>query len=95
MAGLSYTTFAFGGMAANRSHVSFTLENTGKVAGAEVAQLYLGFPASAGEPPRQLKGFSKVSAVAPWRHTPMATRGDPPPVYRCGAPLFKCGAGKN
>ena len=29
------------------------------MAGAEVAQLYLGFPASAGEPPKQLKGIQK------------------------------------
>jgi len=75
--GLSYTTFAFGGMAANRSHVSFTLENTGKVAGAEVAQLYLGFPASAGEPPRQLKGFSKVMLTAGEKktvHIPLTSR---------------------
>jgi beta-glucosidase len=31
------------------------------VAGSDVAQLYLGDPAAAGEPPRQLKGFSKVT----------------------------------
>ena len=35
--------------------------NTGGVAGCEVAQLYLGFPASADEPPIQLKGFNKVT----------------------------------
>ena len=35
--------------------------NTGHVTGAEVAQLYLGDPAAAGEPPRQLKGFQKVT----------------------------------
>jgi len=29
--------------------------------GFEVVQLYLGFPASAGEPPIQLKGFKKVN----------------------------------
>jgi beta-glucosidase len=40
--------------------VSATVTNTGKVAGAEVAQLYLGDPAVAGEPPRQLMGFDKV-----------------------------------
>jgi beta-glucosidase len=40
--------------------VSATVTNTGKVAGAEVAQLYLGDPAVAGEPPRQLEGFAKV-----------------------------------
>ena len=27
-------------------------------------QLYLGFPAAAGEPPQQLKGFEKVSVAA-------------------------------
>ena len=31
------------------------------MAGAEVAQLYLGFPASAGEPPKQLKGLKKLT----------------------------------
>ncbi len=40
--------------------VTATVANTGKVAGSEVAQLYLGDPAAAGEPPRQLEGFDKV-----------------------------------
>lgn len=40
--------------------VSARVANTGTRAGAEVAQLYLGDPAAAGEPPRQLKGFRKV-----------------------------------
>ena len=67
--GLSYTTFAFSdlsvspaGSEANGSiQVSATVTNTGKAAGADVAQLYLGDPASAGEPSRQLKGFEKVA----------------------------------
>ncbi len=41
--------------------VSATVTNTGQVAGSDVVQLYLGDPAAAGEPPRQLKGFQKVS----------------------------------
>lgn len=41
-------------------HVSAKVTNTGSRAGAEVAQLYLGDPAAAHEPPRQLKGFQKV-----------------------------------
>jgi len=41
--------------------VSATVTNTGKVAGSDVAQLYLDDPAAAGEPPRQLKGFQKVT----------------------------------
>jgi beta-glucosidase len=41
--------------------VSATVTNTStKYAGADVAQLYLGDPAAAHEPPRQLKGFQKV-----------------------------------
>jgi len=66
--GLSYTTFSFGGLKVTHaagSHdatVSFKVTNTGKVAGAEVAQLYLGFPniAEGNEPPIQLKGFRKI-----------------------------------
>jgi beta-glucosidase len=61
---LSYTTFAFSGLSVRNTGggatATFTVRNTGKRAGAEVAQLYLGFPAPAGEPPRQLKGFSRV-----------------------------------
>ena len=41
--------------------VSATVTNTGPAAGSDVAQLYLGDPAAAGEPPRQLKGFQKVT----------------------------------
>jgi hypothetical protein len=65
--GLSYTTFGYSNLTATASGVSFTLTNTGSVAGAEVAQLYLGFPASAGEPPQQLKGFQKVCALCEGR----------------------------
>jgi beta-glucosidase len=40
--------------------VTATITNTGKVAGAEVAQLYVSYPRSAGTPPRQLRGFEKL-----------------------------------
>ena len=46
------------------AEVKATLENTGKVAGSEVVQVYVEFPASAGEPPRQLKGFTKETLDA-------------------------------
>ena len=36
------------------------IANTGGVAGAEVAQLYLTYPPAANEPPRQLRGFEKL-----------------------------------
>lgn len=51
--------------AAETGTVSFIVENTGKVDGAEVAQLYLSFPASSGEPPLQLKGFKKTRVLGP------------------------------
>src|SRR5262249_59190742 len=63
--GLSYTTFALDQLRLTRHarrtlHVSVRVTNTGTVGGAEVVQLYVGFPQSAGEPPNQLKGFGKV-----------------------------------
>ncbi|EJU05081.1 hypothetical protein DACRYDRAFT_20627 [Dacryopinax primogenitus] len=41
--------------------VSFHVTNTGARDGAEVSQLYLGFPPSAGEPPKVLRGFEKTT----------------------------------
>jgi beta-glucosidase len=49
------------GQSGTQVTVSATVTNTGRVAGSEVAQLYLNDPAAAGEPPRQLKGFQKVT----------------------------------
>ena len=48
--------------------VSATVTNVGNRAGADVAQLYLGDPAAAGEPPRQLVGFQRVN-LAPGKST--------------------------
>jgi len=66
--GLSYTQFSFDGLKVTKqpgsdaATVSFKVTNTGQRAGAEVAQVYLGFPpiAEGNEPPLQLKGFRKV-----------------------------------
>ncbi len=49
------------GQSGRQVSVSATVTNTGTVAGSDVAQLYLDDPAAAGEPPRQLKGFQKVT----------------------------------
>ena len=40
--------------------VTFNLANSGTVAGAEVAQLYVSYPTAAQQPVRQLRGFEKV-----------------------------------
>jgi beta-glucosidase len=67
--GLSYTKFAYSGLRLSRSavtgtqdvRVSATVTNIGSRTGSDVAQLYLGDPASTGEPPRQLEGFQRVN----------------------------------
>jgi beta-glucosidase len=66
--GLSYTTFSFSRLqvpavvtAGETVPVSFDVTNTGNVAGAEVAQLYVSDPsAKALRPERELKSFEKV-----------------------------------
>jgi beta-glucosidase len=62
--GLSYTTFSYSGLRVSRTAsgagVTMTITNTGKRAGAEVAQVYVAAPAAAGEAPKQLKGYQKV-----------------------------------
>ena len=61
--GLSYTTYSYSGLkvtAGKNPKVTFTLKNTGKRDGAEVAQIYAALPASAAEPPKRLVGFNKV-----------------------------------
>jgi len=63
--GLSYTSFALDRLrvvptSGGDYSVSVRVTNTGNRAGAEVVQLYLGFPPVTGEPPNQLKGFAKV-----------------------------------
>jgi beta-glucosidase len=65
--GLSYTSFSFSRLTVSRPSrdgqvtVAVNVRNTGRRTGAEVVQVYVGDPASAGEPPRQLKGFAKVT----------------------------------
>jgi beta-glucosidase len=65
--GLSYTAISISNLQltpdsppANGFQVSFELKNTGNLAGAEVAQVYLGFPVGMGEPPMRLVGWRKV-----------------------------------
>jgi beta-glucosidase len=65
--GLSYTAFAYSGLKAAGGAslaVSFVVRNSGLRAGQEVAQVYLSFPAAAGEPPKRLIGWQKVSLAA-------------------------------
>jgi len=58
--GLSYTEFMYDCLKVNDRRVTVYVTNTGKRSGKEVVQLYVGFPEEAGEPPKLLKGFTKV-----------------------------------
>ncbi|WNS75475.1 glycoside hydrolase family 3 C-terminal domain-containing protein [Bacillus sp. DTU_2020_1000418_1_SI_GHA_SEK_038] len=72
--GLSYTTFKYGNLKVKRVRgegggpggslsgidVSFTVTNTGRVAGKETAQVYLTLPKEAGQPAKRLVNFEKV-----------------------------------
>jgi beta-glucosidase len=67
--GLSYTTFEYGELTASKTNlkgdetltVSITVRNTGKYAGEETVQLYIGDPvATISRPVKELKGFRKI-----------------------------------
>jgi beta-glucosidase len=67
--GLSYTSFDYSNLTVSHdfppSAVSVSVTNIGKVAGNEVVLFYVTFPASANEPPHQLKHFSKTALLTP------------------------------
>ena len=69
--GLSYTSFAYSGLSVQLSgdnatvSATFVVTNSGGVAGAEVAQVYVAFPAAAAQPPKLLKAFDKTAVLQP------------------------------
>ena len=70
--GLSYSTFAYGNIklssnsvkAGENLTVAADVRNTSKVAGDEVAELYLEYPQSPSAPIRALKGFARIHLKA-------------------------------
>ena len=67
--GLSYTKFRYYNLKVNEQGVTFGIANTGDVAGAEVAQLYIGKKSdTVFRPVRELKGFKRV-VLAPGEET--------------------------
>ena len=69
--GLSYTSFTYSGLnvpngvaAGGPLVAEATVTNTGKLAGDEVAQLYLSFPNVKGAPLRALRGFKRIHLEA-------------------------------
>ena len=66
--GLSYTTFRYGRLTVlpasggGTARVAFTVTNTGRRTGTEVAQVYVGpLPTSVQTPPKQLAGVARVT----------------------------------
>ncbi len=60
--GLSYTTFKYSDLKVDDGGVTFQIRNTGKRAGTEIAQLYIGRKSdTVFRPVRELKGFSRVT----------------------------------
>jgi beta-glucosidase len=78
--GLSYSEFALSGLAAQVKdgivHASFTVKNVGKVAGKEVAQVYVAPLNAAWEAPKRLAGFQKVD-LKPGSSTTASVTVDP------------------
>jgi beta-glucosidase len=74
--GLSYTTYAYSGLKASVDSVSFTVRNTGKRAGAEIAQVYAGLPAAAQKPPKRLVAWEKIP-LAPGESKTVTLKIDP------------------
>ncbi|MBR0378138.1 MAG: glycoside hydrolase family 3 C-terminal domain-containing protein [Lachnospiraceae bacterium] len=59
--GLSYTKFEYTDLKVNAEGATFKIINTGKLDGAEIAQLYISLPgAEVFRPEKELKGFAKV-----------------------------------
>lgn len=59
--GLSYTTFEYTDLSIQGREVRFTVQNTGDIAGAEIAQVYISKPESdIFRAQKELKGFTKI-----------------------------------
>ena len=60
--GLSYTTFKYSDLKVDDTGVTLQIRNTGKTAGTEIAQLYIGRKSdTVFRPVRELKGFARVT----------------------------------
>ena len=76
--GLSYTTYAYSGLNVDPTAktVSFTVKNTGKHAGTEIAEVYAKLPQGADESYKRLVGWRRV-ALAPGESKTVTVAIDP------------------
>jgi beta-glucosidase len=62
--GLSYTGYRYSNLSVTQGDglaVTFSVKNTGNSEGTEIAQVYTSLPTAAGEPPKRLVGWTRVS----------------------------------
>jgi beta-glucosidase len=61
--GLSYTTYAYSGLSVDSAAKTarFTVKNTGKLAGTEIAEVYARLPKGADESFKRLVGWKRVT----------------------------------
>jgi beta-glucosidase len=92
--GLSYTTFSYSNLRVSKpemkigesTEVSVDVENTGRRAGEEVAQLYIHQRhGSASRPVRELKGFERIALAPGQKRTVRFTLGKSELTYWSGA----------
>jgi beta-glucosidase len=64
--GLSYTSYAYSGLSVDSSAktVRFTVKNTGKRAGTEIAEVYATLPKDTDEPFKRLVGWKRVTLAS-------------------------------
>ncbi|MFL6437030.1 MAG: glycoside hydrolase family 3 C-terminal domain-containing protein [Terriglobales bacterium] len=76
--GLSYTTFAYSGLSVDSAAktVSFTIKNTGRRAGTEIAEVYAKLPNGADEPFKRLAGWKRIT-LAPGESQTVTVPIDP------------------
>ena len=84
--GLSYTTFDYSQLGVHapnpnasglqKVQVEFRVSNAGQRTGTETAEVYLGLPASTGEPPKRLVGYAQVT-LAPGKSAIVRLKIDP------------------
>jgi len=76
--GLSYTSYAYSGLSVDSSAKTarFTVKNTGKRAGVEIAQVYARLPKGSDESFKRLAGFKRVM-LAPGESQTVTVSIDP------------------
>jgi beta-glucosidase len=76
--GLSYTTYSYSDLKTDNAQktVTFSVKNTGKRSGTEIAEVYATLPEAAGEPFKRLVGWQRVE-LAPGESKTVTVTIDP------------------